>query len=328
MLSRSSEPTIEDQVSELARRYSQRADAYDGIWSPVIQPIGERLLDQLPLASAKQVIDVGTGAGALLPSISRAAPGARILGIDRSEGMLKLAQPRHPGPLALMDAQKLDLPDNRFDVAIVAFVLFHLPDPERCLEEVLRVLKPEGMVGTATWGAEHFPAANAVWDEELTAAGAATFLLPATDNRACCNTEGRMTLLLERAGFREIRTWTESLEHRWRPDDHFQYQVRSTSRLRLASLDPGDRDNCLQRLRVRLAAAGPDDYIFKGDVVMATAMKPTVLPFEFDHPSITRDPGGSHHPGRYLLRPVSVRCSLGCASASLAGRPGWSWPAS
>ncbi len=267
------EPTVDEQISELARRYSQRAAAYDSLWSPAIQPLGERLLERLPLAGAERVIDVGTGAGVLLPAIRRAAPRAAILGIDRSEGMLKLARQRHDGPLALMDAQSLDLPDDRFDAAVVAFVLFHLPDPQRCLQEVFRVLKPGGRVGTATWALEQFAVANVIWDEELAAAGATTFQLPATDNRACCNSEAKMTQLLERAGFVEIRTWTESLEHRWRPDDHFEYQVRSTSRLRLASLEQRDRDDCLRRVRTRLAKAGEAQYVFRGAVVMATATK-------------------------------------------------------
>jgi ubiquinone/menaquinone biosynthesis C-methylase UbiE len=269
------EPTVDEQISELAHRYSRRAAAYDSLWSPAIQPLGERLLAHLPLAGAEQVIDVGTGAGALLPAIRRAAAGAAVLGIDRSAGMLKLARRRHDGPLALMDAQVLDLPNDRFDVAIVAFVLFHLPDPQRCLEEVYRVLKPGGEVGTATWGGlERSAAANGIWDEELTVAGAATLQLPAVDNRACCNSEAKMTRLLERAGFTHIRTWTESLEHRWRPEDHFEYQVRSTSRLRLESLDAAHRDDCLRRIRARLATAGDDQYIFRGEVVMATARKP------------------------------------------------------
>ena len=156
-----------DQVAILADLYSKRALAYDRLWSPVIRPVGERLLGRLPLSRAKNVIDVGTGTGALLPAIRSCAPRASLLGVDRSEGMLQLASEKHDGPLRLMDVQELDLPDQSFDVAVVAFVLFHLPDPQRCLNEVFRVLKPAGWVGTATWASEQPPAANAIWDEEL-----------------------------------------------------------------------------------------------------------------------------------------------------------------
>ncbi len=100
------------------------------------------------------MVDIGTGAGALLPTVRRAAPSAVIVGVDRSLGMLRLAKEKHSSPLALMDVQKLALPANRFEVAVVAFVLFHLPYPEQCLAEVNRVLKPGGAVGTLTWGLE------------------------------------------------------------------------------------------------------------------------------------------------------------------------------
>jgi SAM-dependent methyltransferase len=96
------ELTGEEQTAILAERYSQRAEAYDRFWSPVIRPAGERLIGQLPIQAASSIIDVGTGAGALLPAIRRAAPSATILGVDRSDGMLRLAREKHPGWLAVL----------------------------------------------------------------------------------------------------------------------------------------------------------------------------------------------------------------------------------
>ncbi len=267
--------TAGQQTAILAERYSQRAEAYDGLWSPIIRPVGERLIARLPLsANTRHVIDVGTGAGALLPAIQRVAPSAVIVGIDRSEGMLHLAKERHPGPLALMDVQRLALPANRFEVALVAFVLFHLPSPEQCLAEVNRVLRPGGSVGTVTWESEKEPAASAIWDDELQAAGAEVIQLPAVDNRTCCDSTQKMTTLLERAGFVSIKAWTESIEHRWRPEHHFDYQVRMNSRLRLQSLEVQDREVCLRGIRDRLSGANDEQYVYRGEVFMATAVKP------------------------------------------------------
>lgn len=265
------ELTAEEQSAILADRYSQRAEAYDVLWSPVIRPVGERLLDHLPLTKAADVLDVGAGAGALLPSIRRAAPRAKILGVDRSAGMLRLARERHSGLLALMDVQNLALPDNRFDVAVVAFVLFHLPHPDRCVNEVHRVLRPGGTMGSVTWGPESFPPANQIWDEELEAVGAGVLELPATDNRSCCDSTQKMTALLGQAGFGSVEVWTESIEHRWRPQAHFEYQVRSSSRLRLQSLSADDREACLRKIRDRLSGANDEQYLYRGDVVIATA---------------------------------------------------------
>jgi len=266
--------TADEQMAMLADRYSQRAAAYDGLWSPIIRPAGERLIAHLPLSSTtRHIIDIGTGAGALLPAIQRSAPSAVIVGVDRSQGMLRLAKEKHSIPLALMDVQKLALPANRFEVAVVAFVLFHLPFPERCLAEVNRVLRPGGAVGTVTWGSETEPPASATWDEELEAAGAQVIGLPAVDNRACCDSTQKMTALLEQAGFVSIKVWAESIEHRWRSEDHFDYQVRMSSRLRIQSLDVKDREACLRRVRDRLSGAGDEQYVYRGEVFMATAFK-------------------------------------------------------
>ena len=271
--------TTRQQTAMLADRYSQRAEAYDGLWSPIIRPVGERLIARLPLSGkTSHVIDIGTGAGALLPAIQRAAPSAVIVGIDRSQGMLRLARERHAGPLAFMDVQRLALPANCFDVAIVAFVLFHLPFPEQCLGEVNRVLQPGGSVGTITWGSEKEPLASAIWDDELQAAGAQVIQLPAVDNRACCDSAQKMITLLEQAGFVSIKVWTESIEHRWRPEDHFDYQLRMNSRLRLQSLDVQDRESCINRVRDRLSGADREQYVYRGEVFMATAVKA-------DHPA-------------------------------------------
>jgi ubiquinone/menaquinone biosynthesis C-methylase UbiE len=267
------ELTGEEQTAILAERYSQRAEAYDQLWSPVIRPVGERLINQLSLGAVRSIIDVGTGAGALLPAIRRAAPNATILGVDRSDGMLRIAREKHTGSLALMDVQKLALPANRFDAAVVAFVLFHVPNPERCLREVNRVLKPGGTVGTVTWGAERIPTAHAVWDEELEAAGAHFLELPATDNRACCDDGEKVAVLFEQTGFILTRVWSESIEYRWRPEDYFDYQMRSTSRLRLLSLDDDDREACLRRIRERLSGSDDEQYVYSGEVIMAIARK-------------------------------------------------------
>jgi hypothetical protein len=115
--------------------------------------------------------------------------------------------------------------------------------------------------------------ANKIWDEELKAAGARVHELLAADNRACCDSQEKVTALLEQTGFISTRVWSESLEYRWRPEDHFEYQTRSFSSLLLESLGAPERETCLRRVRDRLSDLHDDQYIYQGEVVMATARK-------------------------------------------------------
>jgi ubiquinone/menaquinone biosynthesis C-methylase UbiE len=52
----------------------------------------------------------------------------------------------HPVVLREMDAQQLDFPDDSFEGAVATFVFCSVPDPERGLREMARVVKPGGQI--------------------------------------------------------------------------------------------------------------------------------------------------------------------------------------
>ncbi len=79
------------------------------------------------------------------------APNLRIFGTDISEGMLRKARARvsefrlkNVEGLAVMDAEKLEFPDNSFDVVMAQYVVTAVPNPEAALDEFARVLRPGG----------------------------------------------------------------------------------------------------------------------------------------------------------------------------------------
>jgi SAM-dependent methyltransferase len=196
-----------------ASNYSASAEGYAAFWSPVILPPARRMLETLPWASARRILDIGTGTGALIPEIRRLAPIASVTGIDPSLGMLARARGAR-APLAAMDAMALGIRADTFDVAVLAFVLFHVPDPLAGLAEVRRVLRQGGSVGITTWAEEPATSAIQVWDEELDRVGAVD-PSPQPRRDELVDSPAKIRRLLEGSGFLPGRVWTERVEYQW-----------------------------------------------------------------------------------------------------------------
>src|SRR5262249_10296232 len=77
-----------------------------------------------------------------------------IQGIDPSEGQLAFARERHKARIAEFrtgDAAALPFPADRFDVAVMALVIFFVPDPVKGVAEMVRVVRRGGIVAAYTW---------------------------------------------------------------------------------------------------------------------------------------------------------------------------------
>jgi ubiquinone/menaquinone biosynthesis C-methylase UbiE len=215
---------------------------------------------------------MGTGVGALIPDLRAEAACATIVAVDRSEGMLRLAREngtRFNVPLALMDAQQVAIASSMIDVAILAFMLFHVAEPHQALLEIKRVLRPGGTIGTVTWGKqERFPA-EVVWDEELDAHGAGPDPVASIRHDDLMDTPDKIAALLGNAGFAQTRAWTQRFEHQWGPEAFFaEYGAQ---RRKLETVQPNVREACVARIRERLTGMSDRDFLFTPEIVFATA---------------------------------------------------------
>lgn len=100
-------------------------------------------------ANAKDlaVLEVGCGLGTDGAQFAKA--GASYTGIDLTDAAVELAKRRFelfdlPGTFRVADAERLDFPDNSFDLVYSHGVLHHTPDTTAAIREIHRVLRPGG----------------------------------------------------------------------------------------------------------------------------------------------------------------------------------------
>ncbi|PRY16619.1 class I SAM-dependent methyltransferase [Kineococcus rhizosphaerae] len=112
-----------------------------GMRHPALAQVRERVCADL----AGDVLEIGYGTGLNHPHLPPAVAG--VWAVEPSATALRLAAPRRaaastPVVDAGSDAQRMDLPDDRFDAALSTFTLCGIPDAAAALAEVARVLRP------------------------------------------------------------------------------------------------------------------------------------------------------------------------------------------
>jgi SAM-dependent methyltransferase len=115
-------------------------------------PGSRRVLLDAGLRPGMRVADLGCGVGLVTALLAElVGPGGQVVGLDASAAQLARARQRRPAggaAVRFVEASATDtglLPAS-FDLVYCRFLLLHLPEPERALHEMRRLLKPNGIL--------------------------------------------------------------------------------------------------------------------------------------------------------------------------------------
>ena len=126
------------------------------VWHPTADgrdPTTEAL-DAIVAEQPLRVLEVGPGTGAFAARIAAALPGVRLTAIDQSARFVELSRARGVDARE-GDAQDLPFGDESFDVVAALWMLYHVPDVDRAIAEIRRVLRPGGLFVAVTNGDDH-----------------------------------------------------------------------------------------------------------------------------------------------------------------------------
>ncbi len=153
-----------DSWAEWVKDYYRHVESYDWVWvadrirgpetffhrnrARAVRALVARHADQ-----AEPMLDAGCGTGLNLRHLP---PGS--VGLDLNPRHLALVEERLPEhPIVLGDVEEMPFEDERFGTVVCTEVIEHVPHPARALSEILRVLKPGGvLIGSV-------PARSAIW---------------------------------------------------------------------------------------------------------------------------------------------------------------------
>jgi ubiquinone/menaquinone biosynthesis C-methylase UbiE len=107
--------------------------------------------DLVGAAPGRRILEVGCGLGDDAASLAGlVAPGGCVVAIDGSQAMITAARKRHRDVVGLSfdvaDAARLPLDDGSFDACRVDRVLQHIADPAPAVREMVRVIRPGGVL--------------------------------------------------------------------------------------------------------------------------------------------------------------------------------------
>jgi ubiquinone/menaquinone biosynthesis C-methylase UbiE len=238
-----------------------------GVWSRLV---GDVFLKWLAPSPGLRWIDVGCGNGAFTEQIVERCAPAEVQGVDPSEAQLVFARSRPAARLAAFqqgDAMALPFVDGRFDAAVMALVIFFVPDPAKGVAEMARVVQPGGLVAAYAWDI----LGGGFTLEPLQAEMRAMGINPVLPPSAPASRIDALRTMWTDAGLTAVETREISVERTFTNFDEFWAiaQLAPSLRPTTAVMSSQDMERLKARVRARLTAdaAGRITYAARANAI-------------------------------------------------------------
>jgi ubiquinone/menaquinone biosynthesis C-methylase UbiE len=152
-------PSLRRRAGTVYLRARLATTTIDPIRSREVRP----MLRRLDLQGSDALLDVGCAAGVWTAWLGRRVE--RAVGVDVDAPVLELGRRLYPGVrLEAADGRRLPFGDAEFDKVVCISTIEHIDDPGAALGEIVRVLKPGGLLALSADTLDH-PAWAALREE-------------------------------------------------------------------------------------------------------------------------------------------------------------------
>ena len=153
---------MDARLQRRVQRYGwdKASGEYERYWREQLEPVKARVLTLADIQAGERVLDVACGTGLVtFPAAQAVGPGGSVVGTDLSQDMVTRAA-EQAGALGVtnatferMDAEDLRCEPHSFDLVLCALGLMYVPDPQKAIAEMHRMVRAGGRVVVAVWGA-------------------------------------------------------------------------------------------------------------------------------------------------------------------------------
>ena len=158
-------PTSRDKSNYVEKKFDQIAQKYDRFNDFITLGMHRYwkrfVVRQTGLRAGEECLDLCCGTGDISREILRQHPDCKVTGLDFSTEMLKIAESKNSDNYGIQylqgNAMNMPFPDKNFDAVTIGYGLRNVPDLNGCLQEILRVLKPGGVLVSLDVGKVRLP---------------------------------------------------------------------------------------------------------------------------------------------------------------------------